>query len=335
MELYTLKRIYKVGIVGAGVVSTMHLNGLKRHPELVEIHALCDSDEVKLNERSDQYGIPNRYTNVEKFINESGIDVVILCTPSHLRKEIITLFFEANIPVFCEKPLAETYEVAFEIAELAAQYNVPIAIDQNFRRFFTFNMGKRILNEGTLGNPKHLTQVINGMRKDVGWRLSRERYIMMVMSNHWFDGYRYIFSSEPTSIYCRAVPTSNSVSNDIAVSVMLEFDNGCMVSLNESFNSFTKLNGTTLDCDNGGLIFNYKQLEVITAAGEKTVYDNPYDKAEATFYLLYDLLKSIEDNRKPETGIEDNMKTMRIVESAYMSLKHNKIINISDLSIRK
>jgi len=330
MESYALKRIYKVGIVGAGVVSTMHLNGLQRHPELVAIHALCDSDEAKLNERADQYGIPNRYTSVEKFIRESGIDVVILCTPSHLRKEIIALFFEANIPIFCEKPLAESYEVAAEIAEMAAKYNVPIAIDQNFRRHFTFNMGKRILNEGTLGTPKHLSQVVNSMRKDVGWRLTRERYIMMVMSNHWFDGYRYMFSSEPTSIYCRAVPAPNSIKSDIAISAILEFDNGCVVSLSESFNSFTKMYETTLDCDNGGLIMGYSQLEIVTADGEKTVYDNPYDKAEATFYLLYDLLKSIEDNRKPETGIEDNLKTMRIVESAYMSLKQNKVINIRE-----
>ncbi|WP_274649245.1 Gfo/Idh/MocA family protein [Paenibacillus humicola] len=330
MDAYSLKRRYKVGIVGAGVVSPMHLEGLKRHPELVEIHALCDADEQKLIERSEQYLIPNRYTSVEKMIAESSMDAVILCTPSHLRKEIISLFFQARIPVFCEKPLAETYEQAHEIAELSVKHNVPLQIDQNFRRFFSFHIGRRLLQGGAPGKPLHLTQAVNGLRRDIGWRLTRERYVMAVMSNHWFDGYRYMMQSEPKSVYCKAVPAPGGVSRDIAVSVMLEFENGCIVSLSESFNSYTGLRGSTLDCTNGGFIMDYKRLEMVSPSGEKTIFQNPYDKPEATFYLFYDLLKSIEEKRQPEAGVEDNLKTMKIFESAYRSLEKDRVVKLGE-----
>jgi predicted dehydrogenase len=327
---YSLKRTYKVGVVGAGNVTKMHLEGLKRHPELVEITAICDPNQQTLTERADAYDIPKRFLKLEDFIKDSGIDVAVICTPSFLRKEILVPLFEAQIPVFCEKPVGETYEIAYEIAELADQYNAKIAVDQNFRRFFTFDLAREALRDSDLGQARHIVQVVNGWRRTEGWRMDRDRYVMAIMSNHWFDGYRYLLNDEPETIYCQALHSFDN-NADTAVSINMQFKKGTVVSLNESFDSFTKLNGATVDCERGGLIMDYKQLVTVDQTGNETKIVNPYDKSEATFYLLYDLLRSIEENQEPETGIKDNLKSIKIFEAAYLSMARNQVVKVGDI----
>ncbi|MDF2959943.1 MAG: oxidoreductase domain protein [Paenibacillus sp.] len=323
-----LNKRYKIGLIGAGNVSSMHLDGMVRYPYLVEIYAVCDPVEQNRQEKSAKYQIPHSFATVEDMLKKVSIDAAVVCTPTFMREQVLLQLMEAGIPVFCEKPLADNYETAVKIANWSRQYNVPIAVDKNFRRFFSFHIGRELLQQGTLGNPLHITQVVNGYRRDKGWRLELERYVMAVMSNHWFDGYRYLLQDEAESVYCRGI--KNPTGQDIAVSAILQFKKGTVVSLTESFNSRTKLNGATVDCENGGLIMDYKQLVKVNTEGQTEEFTNPFDKSEATFYLLYDLLCSLEEKRQPETGIFDNLKSLKLMEAAYQSLTTGEVIRLDD-----
>lgn len=327
VEYHTKKR-YKIGLIGAGNVSTMHLDGMIRHQDIVEIHAVCDPVEQNRMEKSAKYEIPNSYATVEAMLQGTTIDAAVVCTPTFLREEVLHQLMKAGIPVFCEKPIAGNYESAVKIANWSREFNVPIAVDQNFRRFFAFHIGRELLQKGTLGAPLHITQVVNGWRRDKGWRMELERYVMAVMSNHWFDGYRYLLGDEAETIYCRGV--KNGAGQDISISVILQFKKGTVVSLTESFNSRAKLNGAIVDCENGGLVMEYKKVTEINAEGDQQEYANTFDKSEATFYLLYDLLRSVEENRQPETGIFDNLHSLKLMEAAYQSLASGQVIKLDE-----
>lgn len=326
MVEYKTNKRYAIGIVGAGNVSSMHLDGMSRHKEIVEIHAICDPVEQNRLAKSEKYGIPHTFSDVDEMLKGTNIDAAVVCTPTFLREEVLLKLLKAGIPVFCEKPIAQNVESALKIAGWSKEYNVPIAVNKNFRRFFTFHIGRKLLQNGTLGRPLHITQAVNGFRRDQGWRLELERYVMAVMSNHWYDGYRYLLQDEAESLYCRGI--KNSTGQDISISAILQFKKGTVVSLTESFNSFTKLNGATVDCENGGLILDYKQAVEVNAQGERQEYQNDFDKPEATFYLLYDLLRSLEEGRKPETDIHDNLKSLQLMEAAYESLNTGRVIHL-------
>ena len=79
-------RTYKVGIIGGGGVSELHFEGYKEHPERVQVTALCDPNPEMLNMRADKYGVAGRYSSLEDFIANSGVDVAVVCTPSPLRR---------------------------------------------------------------------------------------------------------------------------------------------------------------------------------------------------------------------------------------------------------
>ncbi len=321
---------YRVGIVGAGNISRLHLDGIARHPDRTQVVALCDPDEATAKARAADYGVSSTYFDLGRMIAEAGLDVAIVCTPTHVRKAVIWPLLDAGIPVFCEKPFAETYSEAAEIAQKAQETGVPVAVNQNFRRHFAFHVARDLLDQGHLGRPLHLVQVANRLRRDRGWRLERRRYVMAVMSIHWFDGYRYLLGEEPERVYCQGVNSpATDGGEDTAVSVTLTFPSGTVVSLSESFSSFARHEHCCLDCEAGALAMDYGSLQEIRASGDVLTHDNPYDKPEATYYLLNDLMQAAASGRAPETGAADNLNTMRILEAAYRSLQENRPVAVA------
>ncbi len=325
-------KIFKVGIVGAGNISKMHFKGMKRHPERVEITALCDVNSENLRKYGKAFGVQRLFTSLNDFIDSGLVNVAIVCTPSHVRKEILLPLIEAKIPVFCEKPFAESYTEACEIEKKVRQSRVPVAINQNFRRFFAFHLAREILKKGHLGEPLHLVQVTQGFRQDKGWRNERDRYVMAVMSIHWFDGYRYMLDDEPKTVYCQVVNSpAIEGGEDTALSVIIKFKKGTVVSLSESFSSFTGGNYATIDCEKGGLILGYSDLIEVNAKGERITHTNPFDKPESTYFLLEDLFRAIEEGRIPETSAIDNLESMRIMECAYRAFIENRVVTVNDV----
>jgi len=322
----------KVGIVGAGNISRLHLEGMSRHPERVELVALSDPDEATLKARAAEFGIPRTYRDLGGMLAEEHLDAAIVCTPTQVRKQVVLPLIEAKIPTFCEKPFAETYPEAAEVERAARQAGVALAINQNFRRHFTFDVARQVLDRGELGKPLHLVQSAAYMRHDIGWRLDRKRYVMAVMSIHWFDGYRYLLRDEPETVYCRGLNSpATAGGEDTAVSVVLQFSRGTVVSLSESFSSFTRQNACTLDCESGGLVMDYEKAVEVRSNGARVEHENPFDKAGATYYLLDDLMLAVQDGRAPETSAADNLKSMRIMEAAYRSLAENRVVGVEEI----
>ncbi len=322
----------KVGLVGAGRISKLHLDGIARHPERMGIVALCDPDQANREALATQCQIASSYANVNDMINKADFDVAVVCTPTHIRKEVILPLIEAKIPVFCEKPFAETYAEALQIEQAARKSGVPLAINQNFRRHFCFDIARQILSRGELGKPLHLIQSSAHLRTDAGWRLDRRRYLMSVLSIHWFDGYRYMLGEEPETVYCRTVNSpATKGGDDTATSVILTFGSGTVVSLSESFSSFTQQDSCTLDCERGSLEIRLLDLTEIHHDGRKIEHKNPFDKPEATYYLFDDLINAAAEARQPETSASDNIKSMRILEAAYCSMREKRMVEIKEI----
>jgi len=294
--------------------------------------AVCDPSEPVRDARAAAAGIPSKFADVRSMINAGPLDAAIVCTPTSVREQVILPLLDAGIPVLCEKPFSETYEEASRITRASQAAGVPIAIDQNFRRHFGFSLARDRLAAGSLGKPLHLVQVSNHLRRDTGWRIERRRYVMAVMSIHWFDGYRFMLQDEPESIYCCGVNSPATLGGpDTAISATLTFRSGAVASLNESFSSFTRMGGCTLDCENGGLSIGYERVEEFIPGSDPVLHPNPFDKAEATYWTLEDLLNAAAEGREPETGAADNLKSMQILEAAYRSLSDNRVVNMEEI----
>ena len=96
----------RIGIVGAGNISRLHLDGIARHPDRARVVALCDPDEATSKARAADYGIASTYTDLAQMIAQASLDAAIVCTPTHVRKAVIWPLLDAGIPTFSIQPSA-------------------------------------------------------------------------------------------------------------------------------------------------------------------------------------------------------------------------------------
>ncbi len=327
-----MSKPYKVALIGGGNIANLHLDGIKRHSEDFIPWAVIDPNADNARTCSEKYGIEQIFSTVRELIESKGADCAIVCTPTHIRQQVVLPLLDAGLPVLCEKPFAETYNEAATMAECAGKSNTKLAINQNFRQHYSFDIAKEALRDSKLGKPLYMVHTSCGLRRDVGWRNERSRYAMSVMCIHWFDGYRYMLGQEPISIYCRGVNSpATEGHDDTAISAILDFPGGTVVSLSFSMSSYANADNCLLDCENGSLVMEYSQLTLILDGQEPVIKKNPYDKVEATHLLLSDLMRAHENNDLPTTSAEDNLKSMQILEAAYRSFTEKRLVKISEV----
>ena len=82
----------KVGIIGAGGISRMHVEGYQKCPN-VEVVATCDIAPKRARAQAETFKIPNWSNSASKLLGLKDIDAVSVCTPNidHKRSAIMAL----------------------------------------------------------------------------------------------------------------------------------------------------------------------------------------------------------------------------------------------------
>ncbi|MFN3283368.1 MAG: Gfo/Idh/MocA family protein [Pseudothermotoga sp.] len=95
----------RVGIVGAGFVSHIHINAYKENKEFFEVVGICASHVENAQKIAKHYGISKVFEDYRQLIKSDLVDVVDVCVPTNVHEEVILLALENNKDVICEKPL--------------------------------------------------------------------------------------------------------------------------------------------------------------------------------------------------------------------------------------
>lgn len=99
----------RVGIVGLGAISPLHIRAILKYGQ--KITAICDVDPEKRQKVNAEFGLnAEEYGDYNALLASGKVDVVHVCTPHYLHAEIICMALGANIHVLCEKPLAINFE---------------------------------------------------------------------------------------------------------------------------------------------------------------------------------------------------------------------------------
>jgi predicted dehydrogenase len=104
----------RVGLIGTGNISGVHLNYLKSRKD-VEIAALCDIKPENLERRRKEFG-GEPFSNFRAMLEKTKLDAIYLCTPARVRREMLLACARKGIPVFCEKPAGRDARAAARLA---------------------------------------------------------------------------------------------------------------------------------------------------------------------------------------------------------------------------
>jgi len=145
----------KVAIIGAGAISTSHIEGYLQFTDRCKIVAISDLYPDKAQARIDKYGLDAIAVSDYKDLLQEDIDLVSICTPPYVHAEIAVDFLNAGCHVVIEKPMASSLKECDEINE-AAQKNgklVSVIAQNRFRN--PLMKLKAVIDSGLAGKIVH------------------------------------------------------------------------------------------------------------------------------------------------------------------------------------
>ncbi|RKN81655.1 Gfo/Idh/MocA family protein [Ulvibacterium marinum] len=127
----------------------------QKHPN-ANLVAICQRNEVKLNELGDTFGIKKRYTSYDDLLLDTEIDAVHINTPipDHGIQSIKAL--KAGKHVACTVPMATTVEECMEIVQLTQKKGLTYMMMETVVYAREFLYMKELYEQGQLGKIQFL-----------------------------------------------------------------------------------------------------------------------------------------------------------------------------------
>jgi UDP-N-acetyl-2-amino-2-deoxyglucuronate dehydrogenase len=123
-----MQKVWRVGVVGVGVVGTMHVRLLAKMSQ-VKLVAICDTTPQRARDALAKHSLQDIpvYDDQAKLLESESLDVLHIATPSgdHLGPAMMAM--KAGLNVVCEKPLEIKLERIDEMIAAAQKNNVRLA----------------------------------------------------------------------------------------------------------------------------------------------------------------------------------------------------------------
>lgn len=119
----------------------------------IEMVGIADIAPEALNASADLLDIPvsHRHESAERMLDEIDADVCFIVIQPGARTELVRLAAKRGMAVLCEKPIAASWEQSLEIANIAHESGIKLAVMQNYRESNRIRALKRVLRRPQLG----------------------------------------------------------------------------------------------------------------------------------------------------------------------------------------
>ncbi|HLZ57539.1 MAG TPA: Gfo/Idh/MocA family oxidoreductase [Ktedonosporobacter sp.] len=322
---------FTVAIIGCGNISRMHFEASLPHPERIQVVAVCDAETERVEEICRRYKVPHGFPSLGEMIARSAWEIGIVCTPTNVRSPVVETLAAAGKHIFVEKPFADTYREAQTMVTTCEQAGVRIAVNQNFRYHYPFELAHSLVTQGEIGQVVSIAHHDLLFRQDSGWRTQLKRHALSVMGVHWLDGFRRTLSDEAASVVCHT-RSSQAIQcvGETDSSAIITFTRGALVSYVESFSALRERTETVVLGETGALVLTYDGLGLFDRDHRSTPrrhWENPYrgsHKPEATFVGFDLFLTALEQGNESANSGRDNLKTIALLDGAYRSAEEGR-----------
>ncbi|HUN06211.1 MAG TPA: Gfo/Idh/MocA family oxidoreductase [Aggregatilineales bacterium] len=210
----------KVGLVGSGFMGSTHAAGWVQTP--AQFVGICSADTARAGKLAAQYGT-QVYNSYEALLD--AVDVVDICTPTHLHHEMTLQAARAGKHVICEKPLARTPAQGREMIAACEAADVKLLVAQVVRFFPEYAAAKGIVERGEIGK----VAVVRLTRCAYQPKLAADNWfldpaksggMMLDLMCHDFDYARWI-AGDVDSVYARSLRSSDpSAPEDYSIAIL-------------------------------------------------------------------------------------------------------------------
>ena len=224
----------RVGIIGAGVMGTVHAESWVQTEASIEgIYDLNYDLAVRLAKQVDT----ECFSDLNSLL--SRVDVVDICVPTHLHHSLVMEIAPTGVDIICEKPLARTMEQGREMINICRTNQVRLIPAHVLRFFPEYTIAREAVLKGEIGNLAALRfsrESFCPEKKTENWYLDYEKSggIILDLMLHDIDFARWM-AGEVKSVYAKSIRKENpGVPFDHAL-VILEHTNGVISHIEGSW----------------------------------------------------------------------------------------------------
>lgn len=143
----------RVGLIGCGNIGArIHLPTWLAHPEVAQVVALADPTPAALRSAREIAGLEEDQVHADpsELISRADVDVVDICTPQHLRRDLLVDAAKAGKHILCEKPIAAIpADAAAAIAEANAA-GTTLAMVHNYLWLPEIQAARKVIDSGEI-----------------------------------------------------------------------------------------------------------------------------------------------------------------------------------------
>ena len=329
----------KIGLIGAGGITEYHLRAYRKMG--LDVVAICDVDPKRAEQRRDEfYPAAELFTSYEDVLKRDDVDVVDIATHPEERVAIIRTAIEARKHVLSQKPFVVDLGIGRELAALADQNNVQLAVDQNGRWSPHFGYMARAVQQGIIGELASIDFVLHWDHTWTGGTPFEGIHHLLLydFAIHWFDITVAMLGDIPVkSVFASVARTSyQTIKPPFMAQVAIECggDETPSVQVRMCFNAHVQYgqeDRTIVAGSNGtmrafGPALNDQQVQVWTDAG----YARP--KLEGDWFdngfrgTMGELLCAIEDDRQPWNNARENLRSLELCFAAMKSADTGEVV---------
>jgi predicted dehydrogenase len=331
----------RVLVLGAGFFGKNWLRELAGCAEC-EVVGLVAKHPDLLAAVGDEFGVPadRRFGTIAEGLDRAGADAAIVALPEMAHKDAIVAALERGLHVLTEKPLALTTAEAAEV--LRASRRAPgamVMVDQNYRWRPQTQTLRKLVREGKLG---HVASVIYEFRQPItrrttdAWREEMPHPFLHDMAIHHFDLLRAVLGAECRRVMAVGVRPPWSWYRGIpGVDALLTFERGTAVCYSGTMvarGAATPQDGiiTIMGEDGSARLEGDSRVRWYRDGDVEAVPVEAMPHAD-TAYTLREFLAAIRDRRLPETHVDDNIRSLAIVEAAIRSVDTAQPVEVAPL----
>ncbi len=144
----------RVGIVGCGNVAlNFHVPAYQALPERYRLVGLADPtpDRLELGHSVASLTSEQVHSRAEDLLARDDVDVIDICTPQHLHRDLAVAAAAARKHVICEKPIAAVPADAAAMVAAAKDAGVVLAVVHNYLFFPEVVALRQLIDSGELG----------------------------------------------------------------------------------------------------------------------------------------------------------------------------------------
>ena len=337
----------KGAVIGCGFFAQNQLEAW-RDIAGIEIVALCDRDSERLNASATAFGIEHCYTDAAKMLDEGGFDFVDIATTVGSHRALVEMAAKAGVHIICQKPFAENMIDARAMVDAARVAGKTLMVHENFRWQSPIRSALNVVKAGTIGEPffgrvsfRSGYDVFSGQP----YLAEGKRFIIEDLGIHILDISRAFFG-DATRIAATTRRINPSIKGEDVATMLLTHESGATSVVDCSYatqrtpetfpQSLLEIDGTrgTLRLDAGYRL-------TIQADGEMQTDVSPpllswaqkpwHNIQESVLTIQQHFVDCINSGRQPETSGADNLKTLALVEAAYMAAEQGCTVSLSDV----